>query len=699
MTGPNANSFCTLLGGGRCLSWLGVNHLYCSAVPDGNSTSALFRLTATTPDGLTAGVASPIHLEFSFFNTSDATWTPIPTFVWLLLDNVGWWLDGSPAVVCANVRRSALRETHKRMIHVMAVNKKLNTFLHVHPTDFQEESTTGVHIIQPTFAEPGDWVLVVDFGIAPHDLDICLAMPQSGHTHGSGDGGTGHEGHRRLHGEQFHVPGEPDPVWPPHGDPVVEIHKLVHVSVAGTENPAVGTTGVDSRVWRVAAGVVPGANDAYTGSFQPKVSEESCCMDNSRGGGGMPDGKTADGLPCYVAAARMVAVEKTSSIAQTFTERILPATTDGRLEVAEHSCTQIEIDVTSAADGSVVGLRQFLGGAAHVMVARKDFTWFQHLHGSFDLPSVTLGVWSQHVCTAGGGHHSMSMTMSGSTVSIMVPVASTGDYRMFVEMATQDDHLVVASFDIVVGNPATVAAMANGFVPPPTCPGAPALPAAIQDVQGVDYSQGDPAPGGRLQPPDVVAPLFKWTELQWDTSRSDRFWSVNASGEHELVYGALDLVPCLEHARNDDRVNCADPLLVQGMDTDRLARPRVCVAEELQRIGKVVDCHSLAAGVGASAFTALVGKQQRDIALKQSSWQPDVRKQWAGAKVDLVSALREAMGSCGLDGACDAGCVQGAVIEYARSLDSDSRGELPSVCDLVAETPNLWRSCVQGVCL
>ena len=89
MTGPNANSFCTLLGGGRCLSWLGVNHLYCSAVPDGNSTSALFRLTATTPDGLTAGVASPIHLEFSFFNTSDATWTPIPTFVWLLLGNVG----------------------------------------------------------------------------------------------------------------------------------------------------------------------------------------------------------------------------------------------------------------------------------------------------------------------------------------------------------------------------------------------------------------------------------------------------------------------------------------------------------------------------------------------------------------------------------------------------------------------------------
>merc|ERR1719163_1666337 len=104
---------------------------------------------------------------------------------------------------------------------------------------------------------------------------------------------------------------------------------------------------------------------------------------------------------------------------------------------------------------TAVALTSLLGAPGHVLLVKNDMSEFHHLHGGFDVPSAAMGVWDAHTCELLGDDDGQD---SGSSVTLLLPLSSTGDYTLFTHLSTAGGDIVVTAFHVLVGGAAAHAA-------------------------------------------------------------------------------------------------------------------------------------------------------------------------------------------------------------------------------------------------
>ena len=356
------------------------------------------------------------------------------------------------------------------------------------------------------------------------------------------------------------------------------------------------------------------------------------------------------------------------------------------------------------------------GGADAIACVVQDMSEFHHLHGGFDVPSAAMGVWDAHTCELLGDDDGQD---SGSSVTLLLPLSSTGDYTLFTHLSTAGGDIVVTAFHVLVGGAAAHAASSD-TPQDGQCP-AVALEDVLDSLEAA--AAGDPVGMGRMQPPGVVVPPSEWDALEWDLELSPWFsWrtplpdsSVRPPpGTVVVDVYATPLAACRSLAWDHARAACVADKLLHGAAAGAGAvhtRALVCAAQAVVADGAIGSCHGVAREMGIAAFGGALGAQRASLDGRVAADDDTTASMWVGAQPDIESALRQAMESCmgeltqGGDGdhprvePCGGGCVQGAVAAYALQLQVDDRSRLARVCDMLAEDSlAMWMSCVQGAC-
>ena len=249
----------------------------------------------------------------------------------------------------------------------MAVNRELDAFLHVHPSDFapaDRAGTTGVHVVAPNFTVAGEYALVVELSVNPAVIDVCVASPHPEHTHA-------HAHHHEVEFDPYTDPlGVDDDQSATDGHdvapslPLVSVQAVVWVTVedpSGAGNTRDASTQRDSRGWCVVEGKPGGDDSRYTSTFDLRAQEERCCAGSVAG--------AEAAAPCYVGEARATLVQETDAPSRVHTERL--GTPRGRLRVPAPTCLMLSVGLVTRDATTAVALTSLLGAPGHVLLVKN----------------------------------------------------------------------------------------------------------------------------------------------------------------------------------------------------------------------------------------------------------------------------------------------------------------------------------------
>eukprot|EP00854_Cymbomonas_tetramitiformis_P005719 gene5719-6906_t len=272
---------------------------------------------------------------------------------------------------------------HARNLHVVMVSEDLDTYLHVHPSDFGDlDGSATAFPVTLDVQRSGRYLLSLDFVVQSEEINMCVTEEAS-HMH---------EG--RGSSELTLIPGAvrvPINVTVPGTKPYPQFQVALHGHFRQDGAPPL----VDPRrTVSMAAQRMAGKNK-FTRAVSMLRQQAECCQGPSGCDGADEGMAVAPG--CYevtVKAHAASGVDMGRGVHDDPDEDALPATDlvqgnlGGLIQVEADQCIVLSFHIRQAG-GDVTDLKPYLNAEAHLMVVAPDLKFSMHAHGSADLKDVS----------------------------------------------------------------------------------------------------------------------------------------------------------------------------------------------------------------------------------------------------------------------------------------------------------------------